>query len=612
MNKEKGPSQIKLFIGLTLSVFTLLVVRLAQLQIAQGPALAARAEEIRVRMVRTPAPRGVIYDRERRPLVTSRLAFSLVAVPEALTDPQAELDRVADILNLPAADLRKKLDNLNRRPHEGVVLAANLDQRAVLSLAEAEAELPGMMLQEMPVRYYPRGEFASHLFGYVGEITASQLAAKKEEGYRIGQVIGQDGLEKVFDRVLQGEEGGRLMEVDNKGVPRRNLGYRDYVPGNGLVLTIDADLQEAAEKALAEQLTRLRRDGSAPKADAGAVVALDPNTGEILALTSQPGFDPNLFVGGIKASDYNRLLTDPRRPFTNRVVSGEYPAGSSFKAVTAIAALSEGLTSPDDRFSCTGVDPVYPKKCWTVGSREPHGAQDIIAGIKNSCNIVFYELGRRVGPDKLAGYAREFGLGAPTGIDLPGERAGLVPTTEWKQRVYRDRWYFPETMDFAIGQGFLSMTPIQLAQVYMAISNGGTIYRPQLVREVVDPSGRVLERYAPKVSRRLELDEQALAVVRRGLAAVTGPGGTAYSAFKDMPIAVAGKTGTAENPHGPGHAWFVGYAPAEAPRIVLAVLVEHGASGGMAAAPVARRILDAFFGTAPAEAGDGATVEAMD
>ncbi|MGE5598921.1 MAG: penicillin-binding protein 2, partial [Bacteroidota bacterium] len=488
MPEEKGPPRIKFFANLAMVVFALLVVRLGDLQLSQGDRLAARAEENRLRLLRINAPRGVLYDRHRTPLVTSRLAFSLIAVPEALADPRRELAHAARILGVPVAELEKKLANPNRHPYEGVTLAANLDQRATLLLAEAENELPGMMLQEMPVRYYPRGEFAAHLFGYVGEITARQLEEGRDLGYRMGQIVGQDGLEKVYDRVLQGEDGGRLVEVDHTGAVRRTVGYRDPVPGDGLILTIDAKLQETAETALAGQLADLRAQRTAPDADAGAVVALDPRNGEILAMTSRPGFDPNLFVGGIRAADYRRLTNDARRPFTDRVVAGEYPAGSTFKVVTGLAAVTEGLVSLKDRFFCTGYDPVYPrKKCWTVGKREPHGVESIVDGFKNSCNIVFYELGRRLGPDKLAEYARAFNLGRPTGIGLPGERAGLVPDTDWKRRVYRDRWYFPETMDFAIGQGFLNMTPLQLASVYMALANGGTIYRPSLVRAVVDP-----------------------------------------------------------------------------------------------------------------------------
>lgn len=600
---QKGPQRIKFFLGLTIAVFAVLVVRLGFLQVAKGDALAARAEQNRLRLLRINAPRGVFYDRNRIPLATSRLAFGLVAVPEAMTDRRRELARASTLLGVPVAELEKRLAAPNRRPYEGVILATNLDEAATLRLAEAENDLPGMMMQEMPVRYYPRGEFAAHLFGYVGEINAAQLAARKDQGYRMGQIVGQDGLEKIYDRILQGTDGGRLVEVDRMGVPRRSVGFRNPVSGDGLLLSIDAKVQEAAEKALREQLQNLREKRVAPQADAGAVVALDPRTGEILAMTSQPGFDPNLFVGGIKVSDYRSLLADPRRPFTNRVIAGEFPAGSTFKVVTGLAALMEGKVSLQDRFYCTGYDPVYArKKCWTVGKREPHGAEDLVAGFKNSCNIVFYDLGRRLGPDKMAKYARMFGLGEPTGIGLPGERKGLVPDTDWKRRVYGDRWYFPESMDFAIGQGFLNMTPIQLASIYMAIANGGTIYRPLLVKAILDRAGRIKERFAPEVQRRVALDPEALSIVRRGLEAVTEPGGTAHLAFADLPFKVAGKTGTAQNSQGPSHGWFVGMAPAEDPRIVVAVLVEHGTSGSSAAAPVARRVFDAFFGvqeTAP-------------
>ena len=502
MPTEAGPRQIKFFIGLTLGIFALLVLRLGYLQVTRGNTLAELSERNSIRLVRINAPRGVFYDRHRVPLVTSRLAFGLIAVPETLTDPRGELARVAAIVDVPLKELEGRLEIASRRPYEAFALVSNLNQTATLRLAEAENELPGMMLQEMPVRYYPRGEYGAHLFGYVGEINARQLAERKDQGYRMGQIVGQDGLERVYDALLQGVDGGRLVEVDHVGRPSRTVGYRQPIPGDGLVLTIDGAIQQAAETALAEQLETLREKKLAPSADAGAVIALDPRTGEILALTSRPGFDPNLFVGGIRAADYQGLIADARRPFTNRVVAGEFAAGSTFKVITGLAALTEGKVNLADRFFCNGYDPVYSKKkCWTVGSRAPHGLQDIITGFKNSCNIVFYELGRRVGPDKLAQYARMFGLGELTGIGLPGERKGLVPDTTWKRRVYNDRWYFPETMDFAIGQGFLNMTPVQLAQVYMAIANGGTIYRPWLVRAVVDLDGQVKERFRAEVSQ---------------------------------------------------------------------------------------------------------------
>ena len=599
MLEEKGPTRVKFFIGLTLAIFVLLVVRLAYLQIAKGDALAAQADQTSKRLIRINAPRGVFYDRNHKILATSKLAYSLVVVPEALAKPYEVLEQLAALVGRPLAELQKRyrLGSVNHRPFEGVTLAANLDQTAIFRLAEAETTIPGVILQEMSVRYYPFGEFAAHLFGYVGEINAKQLAERKNQGYRLGQIIGQEGLEKVYDRLLQGTDGGREVEVDRLGIPRRNVGYRQPTEGNGLQLTVDAVLQQAAETALGEQLADLRDKHLAPSANAGAVLALDPNTGEILAMVSQPGFDPNLFVGGISNTDYQRLINDQQHPFTNRTISGEYPVGSTFKPVVGIAALTEGKVTLDDRFYCNGYDPIYPKKkCWIVGSgRSAHGSEDIIAGFKNSCNIVFYELGRRLGPDTLAKYARMFGLGKNTGIGLPGERSGLVPDTAWKKKVYHDRWYFPETMDFAIGQGFLNMTPVQLAQVYMAIANGGTIYKPHLVNAIISPQGKQIKKLTPEVLRRVDLDAKALAIVRQGLMAVTGEGGTAHQAFVGLPVKVAGKTGSAQNSQGPSHGWFAGMAPAANPRIVVIVLVEHGTSGAMAAAPVARKVFDAFF-----------------
>ncbi len=582
------------FVGVVLVV---LASRLWHLQIMHGATYEALSRGNRVRLIPVTAPRGRILDRRGVPVVTSRMAFSVSIVPQDVPDIEETIEKLAIVLEMTPEDIRRKLQ-APRRPFEPVRIKTDVDPVIVTTVGERRTDLPGVVIEELPVRNYIYGDFASHLLGYMREVDAAEIEVYRSRGYRPGDLIGKVGVERAFEEYLRGVDGGEQVEVNSLSQPIKVLGSLPPVSGNDLVLTIDRDVQLAAEKALASELETLARSPQTRNAKAGAVLAIDPRTGEILAMVSEPSYDPNMFVGEL-GPDELRFLSSSPSPQPNRAVSHTYPPGSTFKAITVLAAAERGKVTGEDTFMCTGRDPVSGKVCWTAERGRTHGKQDLITGIANSCNIVFYELGRRVGIDDLAAFAREFGLGRSTGIALfPQDPPGLVPDRSWKSLTYKgydQRWYPDETLDVAIGQGALLTTPLQLANVYAAVAAGGTLYRPTVVRAVLAPDGRVIREFAPEVAARIDVSEDALAVLKRGLARVVSEG-TAAAAFAGFPVPAAGKTGTAQNPAGDSHAWFAGFAPVDSPEIVVLVLVEHGTSGALAAAPVARKVMEAYFG----------------
>ncbi len=602
------------FVGIA---FAILASRLWYLQIMRGATYEALSQGNRIRLIPVTAPRGRILDRNGVPLATSRMAFSVSIVPQDVRDMDATIAHLAPLLGMSADDIRQVLAQ-PRRPFEPVRIKTDVDPAVVTAIGEHRTDLPGVVVEELPVRNYVYGEFASQLLGYVREIDANELKTFKSEGYEPGDLIGKVGVERAFEQYLRGKDGGEQVEVNSLSQPIEVLGSVAPIPGNDVVLTIDARLQKAAEDALEQELETLARSPKTRNAKAGAVVAIDPRTGEILAMVSKPAYDPNTFVGEV-TPDELRLLSSSPSPQPNRVTSHAYPPGSTFKAITVLAALERHKVTLDDRFVCTGRDPVSGKLCWTVERGRGHGTQDLLAGIANSCNIVFYELGRRTGIDDLAEFARMFGLGSSTGIALfPPDSPGLVPDRAWKRanfKGYDQRWYPDETLDVSIGQGALLTTPLQLANVYAAIAAGGTLRRPIVARAILDKDGGVIEEFRSEVVRQVNVSAESLDILKAGLAKVVSEG-TAAAAFRGFPVPVAGKTGTAQNPEGESHGWFAAFAPVDSPRIVVLVLVEHATSGALAAAPVARKVLEAYFGvsrspsrpadaTAPAASGEG-------
>lgn len=590
---------VKVLTILVILIFSVLLCRLWYLQIVKGEEKYAESSSIRMRPIRITAPRGNIYDRWGELLVTSRFSHVVSVVPEDVKDNPYVVRFLSQVLELSETELFQMMEERAKyQKDQYVPLKRDVNPVAIGQILEAKLDLPGVVVEDYPVRYYPKGEWGAHLFGYIGEISEQELAQRRGLGYRLGDEIGKMGLERTYDLELKGEEAVRIWEVDRVGQPIRVLEEKKYVPGHNLHLTIDARLQAVAEQAIRDQIAwaRAQTNEQYNKANAGSVVVLDPRNGEILALVSYPEFDPNLFVGNISRAAFNELINNPLNPFSNRVTRGKFMPGSTFKPITVLAALEENLVKPGEIFNCTGVIRFGNRQ---LRCSQVHGKLNIVDGLKNSCNIVMAELAFRLGPEKLAKYARLLGLGAKTGLRLePEELDGLIGDPEWKRKARGEPWYPMETALISIGQSFVDVTPIQLAQVYSTIASGGTVYQPQLVREITTAAGETVTKFAPKVIREIEIDPENLAIVRKGLEQVVTEG-TARYVFQGFPldrIPVAGKTGTAENIGKNDYAFFASYAPADNPELVVVVVIEEGGFGSQAAAPVARKIYEAYFG----------------
>lgn len=565
-------------------VIAVLIGRAAYLQIYQGEYYAGLADGNRIRIVPSMAPRGTFYDRNGELLVTNRPGFSVSLLP--LTAPISDdvIDRLSDLLKVPTDGIKTKIAG-----HSGfnpIRIKTDVTPDIVSIIEEQKSQYPGVVIEVTPIRDYILKQEGAHTFGYVSEINDTELEKMKDEGYKSGDIIGKFGLEKVYDKELRGENGGQQVEVDVSGKPVQILGRKEPVPGDDLELTIDINLQQAAEKAVDEQLTQIG-------AHAAAAVVMNPQTGEILAMVSRPAFDPNLFAHGISSKDWNQLNNNPYHPMDNKTITGEYPPGSTFKIVTGTAALTEGVVTPDEQIFDSGHHWIIPKG---NADGEALGWLNFRTALAHSDNVYFYEMGNRLGIDRLEKYARMFGLGAKTGIDLPYEATGLVANRRYKEKNFDDgEWYLSETFDAAIGQGFNLVTPLQAAMVMGEIAADGKRYKPHVVNRIIAPDGSVVKDFQPELLSQLDVPEEDIKLVQDGLHDVTKYG-TAASSFRGFTVDIAGKTGTAENSQGRDHGWFVAYGPFDNPNIVVAVIVENGGYGSQSAVPIGRKILEAAFG----------------
>ncbi len=600
MFEKELPSRLKFFLAFIVLIFILFIGRLWQLQIILGQEFERQAEGNRIRLTTITPPRGMIYDRYGRMIASNRKAFTVsMIIPDRNRIPYDIIERLAKITGMDCDEILNKIQTSKARYYQPIRLLVDVDSSTVIKIEEHRMELPGVIIEEIPVRNYIYGDLLGHTIGYIGEIDNTELEELKGKGYSPGDLIGKTGIERSYDIYLKGVPGGRQVEVNSLQRPTRVLGTKAPVPGNSLYLTIDVQLQEMVEKALKEQLEALQKIEKYKNSRAGVAIVMDPNNGEILALASVPGIDSNDFVGGISYDKWVAYRDDSREPLLNRATQGVYPPGSVFKAVTTLAALDLGLVKPDERFYCSGRDPISKKYCW---ERKGHGSQTLLEGIQNSCNIVFYELGRRLGIDNLSKYAKDLGIGSKTGFELkPEEKEGLMPTKEWKaaafSRLDQKVWYPNETLDAAIGQGFVEVTPLQIAVLYSAIANGGTFYKPYIVKSVATPFGEQLLENEPEVTHVSMVGRESFEVLKEGLVRVV-KSGTARGSFYTFPLdryPIAGKTGTAQA-GAYDHAWFAAFGPADDPEIVVVVMIERGASGSGAAVPVGRRIFDAYFG----------------
>lgn len=576
-------------------IFVVLVGRMFWLQFVHGQEFRTQADKNRIRLMPITAPRGTFYDRNGNLLATSRPGFTVSLVP--ISGPIADdvIVKLAKILDTNPDTIRKKISQQDN-PLEPIRIRNDVGPEIISQIEERNDELPGVVLEVQAVRNYIYNELGAHMFGYIGEISDEELGKKKQEGYKQGDQIGKFGLEKYYDKELRGEDGGSQIEVDVNGRPQQMLGKKEPIRGNSLVLTIDAKIQKAAEQSMDNQLAFLQDKYGNVNAKAAAAVVMNPQTGEILAMVSRPTFNPNQFNGGISAKDWKVINDNPFNPMLNRAIGASYPPGSSFKIVTGSAALDLGKVTPEEKILDTGQHWLVPKG---NAHNEALGWIDFRVALAKSDNVYFYELGNRVGIDNLEKYARAYGLGAVTGIDLFGEDDGLVANQKYKEKVYGEEWYLSETFDAAIGQGFQLATPIQMASVISQVASGGHRYQPYLVKQIISPDGKVLKDVQPTEVGGVKLSEKNLQAIREGLRDVATPTGTAGYIFEGFPIMVAGKTGTAENPHGDDHGWFVAYAPYDNPTIAVAVIVEQGGYGSDAAAPIARKIMEAAFDLPP-------------
>jgi len=604
-----GKTRVRVFVALIAAGLLAILARLWYLQIAHGNELWEASRINQRRLIRRVPPRGQIEDRAGRVLATNRRQIVVFVTPNEIEKNPDVLPLLASLLNTPKQELEETIRKGKINAYDSVRVAVDVDIETATRIEEQRLSLPGVLISPEPIRYYPDGPLLGHLLGQMGEIAPEELRERREEGYRPGDFCGQLGLERAYDSSLRGMNGGRLIEVDARGRMRREVDNTDPIPGSTLTLTLDKELQKVAYQELQAQ---------AAEGKPGAAVALDPNTGAVLALASVPSYDPNQFVNGISKANWKKIQDNPLLPQINRAINSAYAPGSTFKIVTAAAGLETGLIGPHDRTHCRGVMYVgrWPKRCHR---RRGHGTVDLNEAIAGSCDIFFYRLGQRLGPERMAKYARRFGLGRRTGIDLlrPGdpqiERDGIVPDPAWKARTKRGPWYGGETVDYAIGQAMLACTPLQMCNVAAAIGNGGTLYRPQLVKRITEYDAqnrpRVVRVLKPQVIGKLGFSDSTLGILRQGMRSVMLPGGTA--AHVALPgVAIAGKTGTAEavrRGRRVDNAWFIAYAPAERPRIAVCVFVEGGGHGGTTAAPIARKIIAKYLNVKIDAAAGGAS-----
>ncbi|MBF0455229.1 MAG: penicillin-binding protein 2 [Magnetococcales bacterium] len=578
--------------GGLLGGFSILGGRLFYLQVMKGGEYRNLAENNRISLQPISAPRGRIFDRNGQILVDNRPDFRLAVTPELAGDFLGLIDRLQPIINLSEGQRNAIFKRLHKqRSFLPLQIKSHLTWEEVSRIEAQIHTFPGVTIQVQSIRDYPQGVSAAHLLGYIGEVNERDEQIFPAIHFRSGDSVGKSGMERQYEKELRGREGVREMEVNATGRQIRELRKGPPRPGQDLKLTIDLGLQQAAEAALAGQ--------------SGAVVALDPRNGRVLAMASQPSYDPNQFIRGFSSEEWKTLISDPDRPLGNKAIQGQYPPGSTFKMVVALAAMAEGKMDDKEHFYCPGhiIREKHKFYCWR---RAGHGQVGLVQALAQSCDVFFYKLAEKVGIDAIERQARRLGLGDVTNIGMAGEGAGLVPSRSWKRAIQGIVWYPGETLITAIGQGYLLATPLQMANMIAAIANGGTVYRPTLVDWAEDE--------LPEVLQWGRINESHLALVKKGLEEVVhGRAGTAKRSKSEW-VRTAGKTGTSQvvrhkrkesgmiiksdNDRHKDHALYVSYAPAsptEEAQLALAVVIEHGGHGSSAAAPVAKKLIDYYF-----------------
>jgi penicillin-binding protein 2 len=597
VSSEILDKQLKVTILFILLVFSILILRLWFLQVVNGPAYRAKSEHNRIRLHDIPPFRGMILDRNGEVLVDNRPSYDLYVIPEEVQNRSQLLNRLSRLGDLNREAAERILDKAARGyPFKPVCLKKDISRDELASIESHRFDLPGVMIHVSPQRHYFHEGLGSHVLGYVGEISEEQLTSGQFPKNRAGDLIGKWGVERKWQTQLNGIRGGEQVEVDAAGRKIAVVSRKAPTSGANICLTIDKRLQTLAEKSL--------------QGKHGAIVAINPANGEVLALASSPSYNPNLFIKGLDERTWQDIVSSKDFPLQNRALAGQYPPGSIFKIVVALAALEEGIVTPEEEIFCNGTFSLGNQtyRCWkTYG----HGKVSLHRALVESCDVYFYTLGRRLGVDKIAHYARRLGLGKETGLDLGNEKDGLIPTTEWKLKRWGVPWQPGETVSTAIGQSFVLTTPLQLANLISLVFNGGHIYTPQITKWVRKPNGDSLFEFAPLSAGDTGIKPEHLELVKKALVGVVNQAHGTGSKARLKDITVAGKTGTAQvvavkKDNGSkreddtplkfrDHAWFVAVAPASDPEIAVSVLIEHGGHGGSAAAPIAKEIIKAYL-----------------
>ena len=573
-----------------LVLFAVLLGRMVYLQLWRGDYYAKQSDGNRLRQSRILAPRGIIYDSEGKELVNNLPGYAVVLQKQSSYKPET-LQRLSNLLQMPVEEINAKI-KASENFYEPILLKNNLDQQMVTKIEEQRRYMPEVMLSVQPIRNYPYHELAVHALGYVGEVSSYEIEQGLFKNITQGSLVGKGGLEKTYDKYLRGEDGAFMEEVDVAGNVVKHYDSVQPIPGKNLKLTIDYELQKELEAFTDKHLAFLRSSVIAPGARAAAVVAIDPRNGAVRAMVSRPGYDPNWFVHGISSKNWNSINNDPNYPMNNKVITGEYPPGSTFKIVTGSAAFELKKVGLNEPIFDGGFHPMVP----TMGNAggEVLGWLTFIKALAMSDNVYFYELGYRVGIDNIEKYAHIFGFGERTGIDLEGESKGLVASKKVKRKIWDEDWRLGDTFNAAIGQGFNLTTPIQLSVMLSIVANGGTKYQPYLVDSIINSDGSLFEKPKRAEGKHIDVSQQTIDYIRMGMSATTQEGGTA-SYFAGLPKPIAGKTGTAENSHGRDHGLFVAYGPVDDPELVVVCIVEQGGFGSIAAGPIVYKAFEEFF-----------------
>lgn len=563
--------RIKIFALILGLCSALLLSGLSHLQILHHQKYRTMAEENRLKVVPLTAPRGGIFDRKGRELVKDVLSFDLSVVHYRISDMPATVEFLAGALDLDAENISTRLEQARRTPFRPVVIVSDLGIDKAIVLKERASDFPGVRLEPTARREYVHGSLAAHVIGYLGMINRQEYERLGAYGYRMDDLIGRDGLERQYEDYLRGRHGGKQIEVDHRGRIASVLGYKQPRQGNDIFLSLDLDLQKFCEEAIAGRK--------------GSIIAMVPSSGEILAMASAPSYDPGTFVPRREQDSIRDLLKSEEFPLMNRATRGEYPPGSVFKLAVAAGALSSGAISPDTVFDCRGQFQLggIVFRCWFARGHGPHTLAD---AIKHSCNVYFYETGLRTGVETISRYSKMMGFGETSGVDLPFERSATLPSPDWKTKALGQSWYRGDTVNLSIGQGYLTVTPLQVARMTSVFANGGKLPRPYLVRSIAGA-----ETWQVQV-KDLGLSEEMISVVREGMrAAVNDRRGTGINARSRFFI-ISGKTGTAQPPRGENHGWFAGFAPFDEPALVVVVFDEHGGRGGHFATETAGKVFE--------------------